>query len=372
MDGTPYYLVDLNTFRNNCIDIMHAFIEEWGENLLFGYSVKTNHYKGLIEYAYNELGWYIETVSSDEYKYCRGLQINPSRMILNGPCKGTIMYSALLEGSYINLDNLDEVRDLCEHINLTNNIRVGLRVNFDLEHVCPGETTAGNRVSRFGIDCCSGDFENAINLLSQHGLKRIGLHMHTSTKTRSIAVFRALSSQAVNLINKYNIDLSFIDIGGGFFGGRVVDGKPSMKAYAENICSILKTGIIPSKTTLILEPGAAVLATCVSYVTKVTNIRKIRNISVVTLDGTLLHINPFMVERQQPFTMNIENDRALVDMQILGGCTCMENDRFGELKHMAELKVGDELKFKNAGAYTMALNSQFIIEPPSIRLLTNV
>lgn len=372
MDETPYYLVDLNAFRDNCTEIVHAFIEEWGENLLFGYSIKTNHYKGLIEYAYNELGWYIETVSSDEYKYCQSLQIDPSRMILNGPCKGSTMYSAFLDGSYINLDNLDEVRDLCEHTDLVNNIRVGLRVNFDLEHVCPGETTAGDRISRFGIDCCSDDFENAINLLRQHGLKRIGLHMHTSTKTRSIAVFRALSNQVINLIDKYNIELSFIDIGGGFFGGQIVDGKPTMKAYAENICSILKTRIIPSKTTLILEPGAAVLATCVSYVTKVINIRKIRNTCVVTLDGTLLHINPFMVERQQPFTMNIENGRTLVDMQILGGCTCMENDRFAELKHMPELKVGDKLTFKNAGAYTMAFNSHFIIEPPSVKLVTNV
>ena len=368
MDNTPYYLVDFSLFRNNCLDFMQAFKNEWGDNIIFSYSVKTNHYKELIKYACNQLGWFIETVSPDEYNYCTSLQISPSKMILNGPCKGSVIYSAFSEGSYVNLDNLDEVRMICKNVNFINNVRVGIRVNFDLESLCPGETTAEKGISRFGIDCNSNDFKYALDLLKKKGVKKIGLHMHTSTKTRSLAVFRALANKVINLIDEYNIDISFIDIGGGFFGGQIINGKPTMNEYAKEICDILKQRIVPSAAVLILEPGASVLATCVSYVTKVINVRKISDVNIVTLDGTLLHINPFMAKRQQPFITNITENRSITDIQILCGCTCMENDRLGELKQMGELKVNDQLQFINVGAYTMAFNSHFIINPPNIKV----
>ncbi len=367
MEKTPYYFVDYKKFRNNCMDVMQAFENEWGSNLIFGYSVKTNRYEGLIKYAYNELGWYAETVSPDEYNYCLRLNIDSSKVILNGPCKRKIINSAFENGTYLNLDNLDEVIELCKCSQIKDNVRVGLRVNFDLESICPGETTAGQSVSRFGIDCHSDDFKTAIELLKEHGLTKVGLHMHMSTKTRSLNVFQALAEQTVNLIGEYNMDVPFIDMGGGFFGGQIVEGKPSMKEYAKRICSTLKKKIKPDKTTLILEPGASVLATSVSYVTKVINTRKVRDVNIITLDGTMLHVNPFMSKRNQPFIANIDKERHCVDKQILCGCTCMENDRFGELEYKVELRVGDELIFKNVGAYTMAFNSHFIIEPPQIK-----
>ncbi len=373
MQETPYYLVNYNLFKDNCVDLMQAFKREWGDNLVFGYSVKTNSYQGLLEYAYHKLGWYGEVVSPDEYHYCMEAKVDPSKIIFNGPCKGRLLRYAFEKGAYINLDHLEEAEELCKNVDLRGIERVGLRVNFDLESVCPGETTAGNSVSRFGIDGESSDFRYVLELLNRYGLKKIGLHMHTSTKTRSLAVFRALANQAVDLIEKYEMEVPYIDIGGGFFGGQIVAGKPLMKEYAKEICDILKRKVNPGTTTLILEPGACVLATCVSYITKVINIRKIRNVDIVTLDGTLLHINPFMHPRKQPFEVTNMGDenREDVERQILCGCTCMENDRLGELVHTSELKVEDLLEFKNAGAYTMAFNSHFIIEPPKVKTVGN-
>lgn len=366
MVNTPYYKIDYDVFEENIKSVMDAFDAQWDKNTMYGYSVKTNHYQGLIKYAYEKHDWFVETVSPDEYNYALKIGTKKNRIIFNGPCKGETLKSALLNNSYINLDNLDEVKEFCK-INTNPMLEnIGVRINFDLEKECPDETTAGKYVSRFGIDVTSSDFEKAVKLLKENGLQKIGLHLHTSTKTRSLKVFEALANMAVQLKEKYELSLSFVDMGGGFFGGQVVDGKPTMPQYAKSICDILKKSIDPKETVLILEPGASVIATSVTYITKVINIRDIRDTRIVTLDGTLLHINPFMAKRNQPFEFYGDEKRKNVEKQILCGCTCMENDRFAKLKDYQELKVGDLLEFKYAGAYTMAFNSNFIVAPPKI------
>lgn len=377
---TPCYTIHLNTFKKNCFDVMNAFEAKWRGNVKYGYSVKTNHDAKLMRYAYEKLGWNIETVSPDEYEYSRELGFDAQNIIFNGPYKRDMLKRALEEGAYINLDNLSEVEELCDICTKSPDLinkdalesRIGIRVNFNLEAVRPGETTAQEEVSRFGICCENGDFACAVRMLRTSGIEPAGLHMHTSTKTRSVGVFRALAAQVSKLVKEHDLRLRFIDMGGGYFGGQVVSGKPTMEQYADVITSELKKTILPEEATLILEPGAAVIASSVTYETSVISVRNIRDVRVVTLDGTLLHVNPFMVDRKQPYILkNICEEefagRNKIEKQILGGCTCMENDRFARLDNAPEIRWGDIFSFKYAGAYTMAFNSDFIIKPAQVR-----
>ena len=207
-----------------------------------------------------------------------------------------------------------------------------------------------------------------MNLLAKAQIVNIGLHLHTSTKTRSLSAFKEIAHKAAELKKETNYEFRFIDIGGGFFGGQIVQGKPTMKQYAAAICDVLKTEYNPISTKLILEPGASVLATCVTYETTILNKRSIRGASIFTVDGSLLHINPFMTKRTQPFEILGANlaERPKINKQIVGGATCMENDRLANLVDYTELREGDVLSFKFAGAYTMGFNSHFILRPPQV------
>lgn len=362
-ENYPKYIINFHKFKENCNDIENAFDREWNGSTVYGYSVKTNRDKELIQFAFAH-GWYIEMVSPDEYAYCLDLGINPQRMILNGPCKEKLMKTEQLNVKYMNLDNLDEVYAFCKS---GTRCKVGLRINFDMERECPGESTAGEEVSRFGFDSDGEELLRAVKILQTYGYEKIGVHLHTSSITRSIAFFSALARKTVLLKEKLNIDFEYIDIGGGFFGGQKIVGKPSMGDYAKAICDNLKEGFSPDKTILILEPGASIIATCTSYQTSVINVRDIRGTKVVTLDGTLLHINPFMINRKQPYiVMNSLDDRKIISKQILCGSTCMEKDRFDLIENEREIRKGDILCFKNVGAYTMTFNSLFIFNPPKV------
>lgn len=367
---TPYYLVHRGKFHENCKAVEEAFENAWEGNVLYGYSTKTNHHPVLLNFA-KDRGWYAEVVSAKELSYVQELGFGAGDIICNGPVKGKMLEEALEKRYILNLDSIQEIQELCacvkgRKIN-PENLQIGIRINFDLEKECPGETSAGDQVGRFGICYENGDVKRAIALLSENGIPVKGLHMHSSTKTRSLRIYEALSRMAGRIVEEFCLSLDFIDIGGGFFGGMVLPGKPLMKEYANVIAEELKKKMDPLKVTLIVEPGACVLATAVDYVAEVSNLREIRGERVVTLDGTVLHINPFMAKRTPLFTLeNAGQSEKVIPVQHICGCTCMEMDRFCTLNETGEIKNGSRFIFHGAGSYTMAFNSNFIVDPPLV------
>jgi diaminopimelate decarboxylase len=369
---TPCYVIDIYKFRKNIEYFRKSFCNEWGNNILIGYSVKTNHSKDLIKEVRTH-NYMVEVVSEDEYNYVLNIGYSPDNIIYNGPDKGEkSMFNALKLGGILNLDNFSDINFIINNRSLFDSSKclIGLRVNFDLEHLCKEETTAGENVSRFGLCVENGDFEKALSILNKNNINLDGLHLHYSTKTRSLFVFKSLAQKAKELVLKYKIknEVKFIDIGGGFWGGRVLSGKPTMKEYAEVICSELRTVFTPGKVTLILEPGASIIATAVDYLTKVRNVREIRNTKVITVDGSSLDINPLMFDRIPEYCLNIKDKRKMIPKQIICGSTCMEHDRFINLSNQIELKERDLITFYNAGAYTMCFNNCFINLPPNLYL----
>lgn len=365
---TPYYLVHRKKFEENCMEVEDSFKKLWGSKFICGYSFKTNYCQELIKVVQNR-GWFAEVVSADEFVYAKSMGFGNGKMICNGPVKGVMLRSALEQYQIINVDSLQEVEEICKIIEektfCKEKLVIGLRVNFNLEKLCPGETTAGNDVSRFGISYENGDFGKAILYLQKSKISISGIHMHTSTSSRSLNVFRELSKMACRLEKEFGLTLKYVDIGGGFFGGQIVDGKPLMSEYAKVITDELKKQFDPKIVTLIVEPGASIIATAIDYVTRVVNIRSILEERIITLDGTLLHINPFMAIRKPVLEIDKTGDEE-VDIQHLCGCTCMEKDRFDVLYHFRELLQDSKVIFHNVGAYTMSLNSSFIVKPPEI------
>lgn len=373
---TPCYIIDVEKFEENIKLFEKKFTYFMnGKKPLMGYSIKTNHTPNLLEIAKTN-GMMAEAVSDDEYQLALECGYKADQIILNGPQKSEKqLIWALNQGSIVNLDNFEEISVIKKYIHDLDldSLRVGLRVNFDLEKQCPGETTAGEEVSRFGFCVENGEFERAVSELNKIGIRINGIHMHYSSKSRSTGIFRELASMAASLIRKHfeNREHFFVDMGGGFFLGKEENtpGKPTVEQYAAVIIEELQKSIALEQLDLIIEPGAALLATPITYLTKVINSRMVRNTKILTLDGSILHINPFMAKRE-PVAECIycEERNHKVAEQIFCGATCMENDRFLKVREADEVEKGDFLYCYFAGAYTMGFNNCFINLPPYVYL----
>ena len=189
---------------------------------------------------------------------------------------------------------------------------------------------------------------------------------HYTTKTRSLKVFSAIAAKIDEICKRYSLNPQYVDIGGGFWGGRILEGKPTVEQYATEVVKGLG-GLNNEKVELIMEPGSAICASAVDYVTKVISVKDIRKTRIVLVDGSSLHINPFMLKRIPTHRLP-ELGNMMIPCQQVCGATCLESDRFLVLKDAGELKVGSEIVFTNAGAYTMSFVSDFILKKPCVYL----
>lgn len=364
--NTPYYVINEEKLRKNFYNMKSSFGKNF-RNLIIGYSFKTNSLPWILNWM-KEHGAYAEVVSKEEYELALCVGFSDSTIIFNGPVKErNVLKRALLSGAIVNLDSFEEIEYILNSIQVEETIRIGLRVNFDLESYCPGETIMGDEPGRFGFNIENGSLERAINILKKYkNIKVEGIHLHNSTKTKSLKVFDAIVEKAIEASRKIGNKLKYIDIGGCFYGDK--PGAPSFVEYADTLSKLNE--YFDNDVKIILEPGAALIASPVEFICKVVDVKEVKNRKIITTDGSCHNINPtmsgvkFYIESDSTSKISIKN-------QVVCGYTCIEKDRMAYLNDFPELKKDNIIKFYNVGAYSMALQPLFINYYPAVVVLKN-
>ncbi|MDR2888773.1 MAG: pyridoxal-dependent decarboxylase, partial [Lachnospiraceae bacterium] len=290
-----------------------------------------------------------------------------------GPIKDKEVFIGILRaGGYLNLDSHDELAWLAElSQNYPNEqFRVGLRVNFDIASVCPQEEMASEEGGRFGYCYENGVLEQTIRQIERLSNVTIaGLHLHTSTQSRSVRVYEELAGMAVKIASEFQLRLSYVDMGGGYFGGR--SDKPGYKEYFQAIGARLAQCFSPAETRLIVEPGISLISRAITFETVVKDIKDIRDHKFVVTDGSRVNLNPLVTRHFYPHHIVYQDDgpsddRAIEASQWVCGFTCMEYDRLFEIKEGKGLRCGDRIIYDTAGGYTMGLTPLFINYFPAV------
>lgn len=363
---TPCYVIHKEELWQG-IALLKASLAEYWENSIVGYSFKTNALPWALMQM-KKAGFYAEVVSEDEYELAEHLGFTHS--IYNGPVKGKASFlRALKRGDIVNLDAKREL-DWLEESGLKA-VNVGLRVNFDLEAECPGETTPGAAGGRFGFSYEVGDLKAAIDRLAAMGVKLSGLHLHVSSKTRSVRIYRALARMACRIKKEYDLKLDYIDIGGGYFGG--MDDRPKFPDYMKAVREELLEAFDQRETMLVVEPGTSLITPPIEYVTTVVDCKDTHAGRFVVTDGSRSDIDPLHTKSSYFHKLlysaakeNEDSDRKIFKEQVICGYTCMENDRLFTVQEKAELLPGDQLSFQKTGGYTMCLTPLFIRYFPAV------
>ena len=370
------YTTSPPVFRIREKDLLHdiqllknSLSENWG-NFIMGYSVKTNSLPWLLAYLKNQ-DFYAEVVSETEYDLVHRLGFPGNHIIYNGPIKDKKVFeTVLIAGGYVNLDStyeLDWMEELSwlypDHL-----FSVGLRVNCDIASLCPEEELVEEEGGRFGYCYENGVLQNAIERL--HALPNVkvgGLHLHSSTQSRTVEVYGALARMAVKIAKEYHLSLDYVDMGGGYFGGR--DDKPDYRDYFKEISKELDTFFNREKTVLIAEPGISLISRATTFETEVIDIKDIRGRKFIVTNGSRVNLNPLVTRHSYPFHAEYISDpsvRSVEPSQWICGATCMEYDRLFEWKYAPALIPGDKIIYDTAGGYTMCLNPLFIHYFPAV------
>ena len=307
-------------------------------------------------------------MSEDEYNLAKLIGVGKNHIIYNGPVKTKDSFmEALQNGCIVNIDSQREVEWL-EDIEIENR-RIGIRINFDIEKMCPGQSQCPEDGGRFGFCYENGELSKIIKKLQEKKVKIAGIHLHTSSKSRGLDIYRAIAEIACKVQKEFELDLDYVDVGGGFFGG--LPTKPQFDEYIALMENILSTCFDKTKTKLIVEPGMAVIGAPISYVTSVIDVKDTEFNRFVVTDGTRTSIDPLMTKNSYFHSFDIKSQRDTHPKQVICGYTCMEHDRLFEEKNGPTLQCGDQIIYDKVGAYTMCLTPLFIKYFPDVYVELN-
>ena len=364
--GASFYLLNSWKFEQNYNQFLEAFRHIYPKTFI-GYSYKTNYTPKLCSIVNRKHG-YAEVVSDMELDLAIKVGVPLERIIYNGPFKDAqSIKKCLLGGGIVNLDSQYEV-PIVEKLARENpqvNMYLGIRCNFDI---------GDSLISRFGFDIEGQEFSSVLEKLQSIPNIRLGLHCHFPNRCLESFVVRVekmlqLSAQL------FSSPPEFIDIGGGFFGemGESLRKQfkckvPSYQEYAEAIATRFQSfyGAVDEaeKPNLFIEPGTALVADTMKFVTKVISVKRVRNKTIATVSGSKFNILPASGTLNLPINVfhkpNRDNSMDARNSIDIAGYTCIENDYLYR-QYQGSLSVGDYIVFDNVGSYSIVLKPPFIL-----------
>lgn len=262
---------------------------------------------------------------------------------------------AVNEGVKINIDNLSILEQFGHEFP---HIPVCLRVN---PHIYAGgnkNISVGHVDSKFGISI--HQIPHAKRIIETTGLKIEGLHMHTGSDILDIEVFLQGVDILFDITRKFET-IQYIDLGSGF---KVSYKQNDLYTDIDQLGQMLSEKFNEFCTEygrtleLVIEPGKFLVSNSGYFFAKVNVIKQTTSTVFAGIDTGFNHfIRPMLYNAYHQIT-NISNPGGKQRIYTVVGYIC-ETDTFGWNRKLDEVKEGDILAFKNAGAYCFSMSSNY-------------
>ncbi|HPI38832.1 MAG TPA: alanine racemase [Ignavibacteriaceae bacterium] len=373
--GSPLFVLSESKIRQNQRNALRIFKTRYPK-VQFAWSYKTNYLNAVCALFHQE-GSLAEVVSGFEYDKARALGVKGENIIFNGPDKNKHdLLKAIKEGAKIHIDHYDELYDIIE-ITETNNLKanVAIRVNMDVG-IYP-------KWDRFGFNYENGEAWQALKrILVNKNLNLVGLHTHIGTYMMSSEAYRIAASVLVSLAkglkNEFDLNLEYIDMGGGFASHNTLIGQylpaeevvPSIEDFADAISTgLFEMQLRPDEMPLlILETGRALIDNA-GYLlsTVIANKRLSTGRRAVIIDAgvNILFTGFWYKHKISP----AQEGGAHPEEASMFGPLCMNIDVIRESITLPSLRKGDKLVIEDVGAYDMTQWMQFISMRPNVVMI---
>ncbi|HLF29106.1 MAG TPA: diaminopimelate decarboxylase [Anaerolineae bacterium] len=362
--GTPLYVYSKQRLAANYRRVSLAFAA-LGARVC--YSVKANG-NGAILRLLREWGSGFDVVSGGELYRSLHIGAEPERIVFAGVGKTEAELRFAIESrvGWINVEAREELEALdAIAAALGRRPRVALRLNPAVEADTHHHIATGGRRSKFGIDR-----DEAGRLLADAArfaqLDLAGLHIHIGSQLASPQATVAAVRTALTLIERYRLPM--LDIGGGFPvdyhpGDSIPLPEPS--AFAEALTPWLRDRGLE----LLIEPGRSIVADAGLLLTRVLNVKQRAGRQIVVVDAGMNDLlRPALYDAYHPIVPLDPGPGEPVATDVVGP-VCESADAFARDRALPPLKRGDLLAITHAGAYGMAMSSNYNSRPRPAEVL---
>lgn len=365
--GAPLYVYDADKITSQYQRLTNAF--DGVENLRLNYACKALSNIAVLRLM-NSLGSGLDTVSIQEVKLGLLAGFKPEAIIYtpNGVSLEEIEEAAAL-GVQINIDNLSVLEQFgSKHPD----IPVCIRIN---PHVMAGgnsNISVGHIDSKFGISI--HQIPHLLRIVELTDMNINGIHMHTGSDILDIDVFLYASEILFETAKNFK-NLEFIDFGSGFkVPYKTGDIETNIEELGKKLTQRFNEFCeeYGKQLTLAFEPGKFLVSEAGYFLAKVNVVKQTTSTVFASVDSGFNHLIRPMLYGSNHEIVNISNPDGRERYYSVVGYIC-ETDTFGSNRRINEIKEGDILAFKNAGAYcfTMASNYNSRYRPAEVLFYKN-
>ena len=351
--GTPVYVYDEAKIVENYQRLKHAFGKQ---DVKLHYALKALNNTAILKTLRHQ-GAGLDAVSIEEVflGLRAGFEAHEIMYTPNGVSFEEICEAVEL-GVMVNIDNLSILEKFGARYGAE--VPVCVRIN---PHIMAGghaHISVGHIDSKFGISI--HQLRHITRLVAHYNLNIVGLHMHTGSDIIDADVFiqgaELLYQAAVSFPN-----LEFMDFGSGFKvaykEGDIVTpieqiGKKigaSFQAFCKEYGRDLELWFEPGKF-LVSESGALLVS--------VNVVKQTTSTVFIGVNSGQNHLIRPMFYNAYHHIENCSNTDGEQKLYSVVGYIC-ETDTFGYDRLISEVREGDVLAIRNAGAYGFSMSNQY-------------
>lgn len=350
---TPLYVYDGNTIVKKLNILKNAFK---GQKLQIKYAAKSLTNISILK-LFKEQNIGLDTVSIQEAKLGLHVGFKPEQIIFTPNCVSFQEIKEAVElGLVINIDNLSMLEQFGNTYG--NSVPCCIRLN---PHILAGgnaKIQVGHIDSKFGISILQ--VRHILRIVKSYQLKISGLHMHTGSDILEAEVFLRGAEILFDIAKDFP-DLQFIDFGSGF---KVAYKEGDITTNLEDLGEKLGTAFqnfckeYGRELEIWFEPGKFLVSESGYLFVNVNVIKQTPATAFIGVDSGMNHlIRPSLYDAYHEI-INVSNPTGIPRVYSIVGYIC-ETDTLGADRKMNEVKEGDILAIKNAGAYGFMMSSNY-------------
>jgi diaminopimelate decarboxylase len=351
--GTPLYVYHAEKIKEQYFKLQNAFSNS---NTIFFYACKALTNVNILKYVRN-LGANVDCSSINEVRLALYAGFPSTRILYtsNGIDFDEIREAKEL-GVYINIDSLSNLEKFGNAFG--HSYPVGIRFRPNILAGGNMKISTGHDKSKFGIPV--DQIDRILKLVNKYQLHISDLHVHTGSEIKDVDVFLKGIEVLFDIANHFE-HLEFIDLGGGFkVASREGDHETDIPLLAEKVNLAFASHPYKNgkKLQVWFEPGKFLVSAAGNFITKVNVLKETSSADFVSVNSGFNHLIRPMFYDAYHHIENISNPEGPLKNYSVVGNIC-ETDTFAWDRPINEVREGDYLVFRNAGAYGFEMSSNF-------------
>jgi diaminopimelate decarboxylase len=365
--GTPAYVYSRAALEDAWRRFDAAFV---GTPHVVCYAVKANSSLAILD-LFARLGSGFDVVSGGELARVLAAGGDPARIVFSGVGKSAAEMKEALAADILcfNVESAPELERLAGvAANLRRRARVSLRINPDVDPRTHPYIATGLKGSKFGIA-----HTDALSLYRQaaslSSISVTGIDCHIGSQITDLGAFVEAAARIFDLVDRLaaeGIALSHVDLGGGI-GVRYRD---EAVIGIDDYAAAVRSAAGERPHTLLFEPGRLLVADAGVLLTRVEYLKRGTASNFAIVDAAMNDLlRPALYDAWHGVDPVRPRDAAADDWEIVGPI-CESADFLAHARRLA-LAPGDLLAVRSAGAYAMAMSSNYNTRPRACEVLVD-